>query len=656
MTKKGHEKLSNVVHSKYSTRYILFTLLILMLILIWHGYDRYIGYKKHQQMLMKHSVMGASAELSALLNQLQYTVSVFTSEHLELIQFLAENPENDEKLETLKKNTAIHFPQYFAVTIADYKGEPLLGNFDLMVNELCQREIKKFIAGGYHYDVFIHPHIDAYHFDVMTPWPYNKSSTQKGIFFISIKPTSFSRVLKNAELLDHKLYLLNTDINGLIEITSEGARVDTKGLNGNYFLSPENINNIGFAQAVPGTLWNLVDIPDVDLISNKLKKIIVQNTFIFICIVIISFFFMRLIRHEEESHFKTEKNLKQTKEKLESALEFSNVATWEYHPFTKSFIWSEHVSQFFGECVPRTYSQYNELIHEDYKADFESFIKKCIESGEPQYFEHKIAYGEKREVWLEINGSLERDNDLSSVKLLGLIRNVTNRKIAEQNHIDFELKQKDTLLREVHHRIKNTLQGVMNLLHQHKNKQNFDRHVFEHAITQLYSVSLIHGINGESSDDKVELSNLVNLICVTAFNISGFDYKPSYSLSKNHIINTIDNNAVAIALIINELVINAIKHTPDVRINEIKVNIITLLDDAVVEIRNPGKNLPKNFDFKNGTGLGTGLTLIRSLLPKQGTEITIRQIDQEVVCHLILNPPILENIYEFKGYRENKSA
>jgi two-component sensor histidine kinase len=226
----------------------------------------------------------------------------------------------------------------------------------------------------------------------------------------------------------------------------------------------------------------------------------------------------------------------------------------------------------------------------------------------------------------------------------------------EQNHIDFELKQKDTLLREVHHRIKNTLQGVMNLLQQHKNKQNFDRYVFEHAITQLYSVSLIHGINGESSDDKVELSNLVNLICVTAFNISGFDYTPSYSLSKSHIINTIDNNTVAIALIINELIINAIKYTPDARINEIKVNVITLLDDAVIEIRNPGKSLPKDFDFKNGTGLGTGLTLIRSLLPKQGTEITIRQTAQEVVCHLILKPPILENIYEFKGYRENKSA
>jgi len=656
MTNKKHGNLNYVVHSKYSTRYIIFTLLILLLILIWHGYDRYTGYKYHQQMLMKHSVMGASSELSALLNQLQYAVSVFTSEHLELIQFLAVNPENDEKLEVLKKNTAVHFPDYFAITIADEKGEPLLGNFDLMVNEICQREIKAFIAAGYHYDIFIHPHIDAYHFDVMTPWSYGRSSMQKGIFFISIKPTSFARVLKNAELLGHKLYLLNNDINGLIEITSEGARVDTKGLNGDYFLSPEKINNIGFSHSIPGTLWDLVDIPDVDLISNKRKTIIVQNTFIFICVAIISLFFMRLIRHEEDSHFKTEQSFKLTKDKLENALEFSNVATWEYHLFAKSFVWSDHVAHLFGDSVPETYDQYYALIHGDYKADFESFIKKCIESGKSQCFEHKITHGEKGEIWLEINGSLERDSELRSVKLLGLIRDVTNRKIAEQNHIDFELKQKDTLLREVHHRIKNTLQGVMNLLQQHKNKRNFDRYVFEHAITQLYSVSLIHGINGERSDDKVELSNLVNLICVTAFNISGFNYKPGYSLSKRHVINTIDNNTVAIALIINELIINAIKYTPDARINEIKVNIITLLDDAVVEIRNPGKNLPENFNFGNGTGLGTGLTLIRSLLPKQGAEITIRQTVQEVVCHLILTPPILENIYEFKGYRENKSA
>jgi hypothetical protein len=202
-------------------------------------------------------------------------------------------------------------------------------------------------------------------------------------------------VLKNAELLGHKLYLLNSDINGLIEITSEGARVDITGLNGNYFLSPENISKIGFSHSIPGTRWNLVDIPDIDLFSSKRKAIIIQNTFIFISVAVISFFFLRLIRSEEESHFKTEQNLKQTKEKLENALEFSNVATWEYHMRTKSFVWSEHASSFFGESVPETYAQYKELVHNEYKEGFESFIKRCIETGQPQYFEHKITYRTK---------------------------------------------------------------------------------------------------------------------------------------------------------------------------------------------------------------------------------------------------------------------
>jgi len=61
---------------------------------------------------------------------------------------------------------------------------------------------------------------------------------------------------------------------------------------------------------------------------------------------------------------------------------------------------------------------------------------------------------------------------MCSVNVFGLIRDVTNRKVAEQNKIDFELKKKDVLLREVHHRIKNTLQGVMSLLQQHMNKKN----------------------------------------------------------------------------------------------------------------------------------------------------------------------------------------
>lgn len=627
---------------------------MLLILLSWHGIERYLDYKNNQQMLMQQSVTGAAAEITTLLKQLQYSVSVFTKEHITLIQYLAKNPYNEVKLNFLKEHAALHFPNYFALTITNPKGTPLLDNFDLTVNDLCQRAIQEFIAGGYKYDIFIHPHVDTYHFDIMSPWDYQNKEKQKGIFFISIKPTLFARVLKNAALLGHKLILVKNDIHGLIEITSEGSRIENKNLNGNFFLSPQSINDIGYSASVPGTRWNLVDLPDVNLMINKRNTIIIQTILIFLGVTLISFIFFKLIRREEELRYQTEQNFKLTKEKLEDTLEFSQVATWEYNLLTKKITWSIHAADIFGDATPETYEQYLELLDDYFKEDYQLFIQRCIDEEKPQHFEHKIKYQQSRDIWLEISGSHTYEND--SVKLLGLIQNITDRKIAEQNHIDFELKQKDTLLREVHHRIKNNLQGVMNLLQQHKNKSHISKNVLDHAMTQLNSVSLIHGINGECADNKIELSSLVNNISLAAFNIIGVNYHPCYPLSKEHSIHTTDNNTVAIALIINELIFNAIKHTPDNLVNQIEISIITLIDGVAIEIRNPGEELPENFNFNEGTGLGTGLTLTRSLLPKHGAEIIFKQTQHGILCQLILKAPILDNNYENTTYSRNKSA
>lgn len=646
---------SSFTHSKYSLRYIILILFISLVFLSWHGIDRYNDYKNQQHMLTEQSVKGAAAELTALLKQLKYSVSVFTQEHLTLIQFLAKNPDDEKQIDYLKQHASIHFPDYFAVTIADHQGQPLIGNFDLTVNELCQHSIKEFIAGGYNYDIFIHPHVDTYHFDVMAPWTYT-DNTHKGIFFISVKPILLARVLKNAELLGHKLYLTKKDIHGLIEISSEGARIDIKNHNGNFFLSNDDLKNIGYSMPVPGTRWNLVDLPNVELISKIRRNIILQTVLIFLSLIIISFIFYKSIRREEQLHLNTDNNLRNTKDKLEHTLEFSKVATWEYDLFTKTFTWSKHAVDIFCTTVPESFDQYLKIIQAEFKENFQHFFDNCLKDKENQHFEHQIKCAECGELWIEISGSHEFNDDKNSIKLLGLVQDITNRKIVEQNHINFELQQKDTLLREVHHRIKNNLQGVISLLEHHKNKNVFDRCILDNAMSQIYSVSLIHGINGESADSKIELASLVNSISQAAFSITGISYKPCYAVAKKHIINTVDNNTVAIALIINELIFNAIKHTPEDFIDSIQINIISLMNDAVIEIRNQCNTLPDNFDFNKGIGLGTGLTLIRSLLPKQGAEIRFKQIQHGIVCHLILTPPILDNNNENAENTNIKSA
>ena len=648
MVLKNRSNAGGKINRKCPIRYFIFPLSILLLFLTWQGIERYNSYKDYQLIKMQQSVTGAGAELSESLKRLNHAISVFMKDHLPLIQELADSPDNDNLFNELKTHTKEHFPDYFAVTITDPSGIPLIPNFDLTVNELCQKEILLYIKSGYKNNIYIHPHVDAYHFDMLSQWNYKSPINQKGIFFISIKPIFISQVLRNSQLLDHKLILLRNDMHGLIEVTAEGTRLETN--------RPEEIRNIGYSMPIAGTQWDLSVLPDPDLLVTKRNNIVMQTIVMFFVISFLGLFFLWIFRKEEDLRYKFEKNLSQTQEQLEHALLFSNVATWQYNLRTNIFTWSANASNLFDGRPPKTREEYLTLIDSVFENDFELFIHQCEKQDSPQHLEYNIATKSPDNRWLEISGS-HKNNALNHPEILiGLLQNVTDRKIAENNYMLFELKQKDTLLREVHHRIKNNLQGIMNLLQQHKNKKHFDKSVLDHAVTQLNSVSIIHGIQGSAANNKIELSNLVSMISTAAFEIIGIKYKPTHTITGSFFLNTLDNNTISIALIVNELIFNAIKYTPESKVHDIKINVISFDDGAAIQIFNPGNPLPDDFDFMRGSGLGTGLTLTKSLLPKKGTHLTINQTTRGIVTKFVLSSPVLEVAYDTESRVKQKTA
>ena len=103
--------------------------------------------------------------------------------------------------------------------------------------------------------------------------------------------------------------------------------------------------------------------------------------------------------------------------------------------------------------------------------------------------------------------------------------------------------------------------------------------------------------------------------------------------------------------IVNELIFNAVKHTSEVNESNVHIGISSSSLTVIIKVKNDGATLPAQFDFKNGQGLGTGLSLIKSLLPRQGAELSIQQIDNDVVSTLTLTIPVLLN--DEKGEENN---
>jgi two-component sensor histidine kinase len=102
-------------------------------------------------------------------------------------------------------------------------------------------------------------------------------------------------------------------------------------------------------------------------------------------------------------------------------------------------------------------------------------------------------------------------------------------------------------------------------------------------------------------------------------------------------------DGVPVALIINELLQNALKHTPALSQKDItKVELYAEDSHVVLHLSNPSPvPLPDGFDLIKGTGLGTGLTLARDLLPHQGAGLSISWDGDQVITRLTLNSPVI---------------
>lgn len=196
-----------------------------------------------------------------------------------------------------------------------------------------------------------------------------------------------------------------------------------------------------------------------------------------------------------------------------------------------------------------------------------------------------------------------------------------------------EASHRDSLVREVHHRIKNNLQGVIGLLRSFSTQQPKLAAPINDAINQVQSIAVIHGLQGRKLS-KVILSELVREIV-----------KNHQILFKTKIIIDIPEKwtpcrineleTVPMALVLNELISNAVKHSNPETQSEVTIRFSRegLSSSVKVVITNSGQ-LP--FEMT-----GTGLQLVASLLPKAGADLTWQQDGHNVMAQLILTAPII---------------
>jgi two-component sensor histidine kinase len=152
-------------------------------------------------------------------------------------------------------------------------------------------------------------------------------------------------------------------------------------------------------------------------------------------------------------------------------------------------------------------------------------------------------------------------------------------------------------------------------------------------------MATVFGLKASEGEQHVLLCKLVPEICGTLANAMKCLIEPVIETDFVRPVRIVENETVPVALIINELVFNAIKHGRPGK--PVKVFLSGDGESASVRVVTAGAVLPPGFDFESGAGMGTGLRLVKSMLREDRASVTITSGPEGVSAELVLRPPAI---------------
>ena len=224
-------------------------------------------------------------------------------------------------------------------------------------------------------------------------------------------------------------------------------------------------------------------------------------------------------------------------------------------------------------------------------------------------------------IWVEESGKIIFNEQGNIQMFTGIIRDISAQRNTEEQ-IKSALQEKEVLLREIHHRVKNNLQVIISLINMHMldftDKEVVNK--FKELQERVRTMSLVHeDLYMSENLAQIEFKNYINKLTSNLFSAYGIDEKINCRLNISHVLLDIDT-AIPSGLIVNELVSNALKYAfPQGKRSEAESEIYVEFreenEKCVLIIRDNGVGLQKDFSFQ--TNKTMGLRLVKILVNDQ---------------------------------------
>ncbi len=304
---------------------------------------------------------------------------------------------------------------------------------------------------------------------------------------------------------------------------------------------------------------------------------------------------------------------------IEISQKLSHHGSWELDISTGSMEWSDEFIRICGYeeiSFKPTLDRFFKIIHPEDKENAISIVKQSIENDTPYDFQLRIIRKDGQIRFVQASGEVIKANNGNPDMIVGSILDVTDR-VLKDAKIKSLLLEKELLLKEVHHRIKNNMDTIYSLL----TLQSFNEtnpliiDSLQSAATRVQSMMILYNKLYRSNDHNT--ASMRSYIPTLMEEVLGI-FPQSRSIS---IVTDIDDIVLTseklspLGIIINELTTNSIKYAFDNYDGEIDVKVVRDNGEVSVRYKDNGKGLPEHNTLENSNGFGIQLidTLVKQI-------------------------------------------
>jgi PAS domain S-box-containing protein len=337
------------------------------------------------------------------------------------------------------------------------------------------------------------------------------------------------------------------------------------------------------------------------------------------------------IIHDITQRKRAEELLQEYAERLKLTMNTANIAWWEMDLSTGNVIFDKRKTDMIG-YDSENFSHYKDfmaLVHpEDYENTMNAMKGYYAGLFDRYEAEYRILTKSGEYKWFYDIGSItKKSRDGKPVKVAGIVIDITERKYAEAN-IRTLLIEKELILREVHHRIKNNMSTIETLLYLQaetlKDPQTIT--ALKDAESRVQSMMVLYDMLYKSSNtNELLVSDYLSVLVAYISDI--FDIGESIHIESRVDEFILDAETLSIlGIIINELLTNIMKHAFTGRKNgSIMISASGKDGNVIFVIQDNGNGMPESVDFKTSTSFG--LRLVWKLVQQMEGLIRIERIN-----------------------------